>query len=504
MFKSKFLSISAIVLLAILLSGCDSGLSGDFVENQTPITNLTVERINRGEDFRLPSQINISWWGSDSDGYIVGFEYAINDTSEGAWTFTTKSDSTFILPISGGQNTDDVLFKVRAVDDDGAKDPVGARLVYPIVNTAPEVSFNINETPPDSLFAISSFGWTVSDPDGFLNIESTEIAINDKDNGWVQIPLSIENEGRVFISLEYDNSTLGEKTADVFLGRSYTSALDNTGQRIEVSGVEVGALNTAYIRSIDAAGAISEIDSVSWFVKPQRSNVLFINDIEGNSALEKQAQHYSYLEENGILPDLWLINSSGIGLSDEFPSVVDPTLQKTLAKWDHIYWVSNSIARNIIYALEITNQFFANGGTMFVNIPMSVNEVNQELDLFNFIPVDSIGYVDPTEFETGFVINNNTEVTSNEGAPSLMTEIRQTGVYPLKPLPGAKLLYETDFKASTVTGTINDYTRFEGVGIENSEGNLIFFGMDLTILNGNANMGSFIDYVGVQRLGFSN
>ncbi|HBX65174.1 MAG TPA: hypothetical protein DEG32_03140, partial [Balneolaceae bacterium] len=99
--------------------------------------------------------INISWWGNDPDGYVVGYEYAINDTSEGAWTFTERSDSTFILPITEGQETDDVLFKVRAVDDDGERDPDGARLVYPIVNSNPTVSFNANETPPDTLFSIS-------------------------------------------------------------------------------------------------------------------------------------------------------------------------------------------------------------------------------------------------------------------------------------------------------------------------------------------------------------
>lgn len=504
MLKSKLLLISAVTIVALLHFGCDSGLTGDFVENQPPKTNLTVESINRGDDFRLPSQINISWWGNDSDGYVVGFEYAINDTSEGAWKFTTKSDSTFILPISGGQVTDNVLFKVRAIDNLGAKDPIGARLVYPIINTVPEVSFNINETPPDTLFAISSFGWTVSDPDGLLNIERTEIAVNDKINGWVPIPISEENEGRVFISLEYENSSIGTKSGNVFLGRSYTSAVNDSGERLEVPGIEVGAQNTAYIRSIDAAGAISEIDSVSWYVKPQLSKVLFINDIEGTSALPKQRQHFSYLEENGILPDQWLINSGGGGLSEEFPAIIDPTLQKTLAKWDHIYWISNSIARNITFALEITNEFFAEGGTMFVNIPMSVTIVNQELDLFNFIPVDSIGYVDATKGETGFVINNNTEVNPFEGGPVLKTQIRQTGVYPLKALPGATTLYETDFKASTAFGFINDYTRFEGVGVENSEGNLIYFGMDLTLLNGNGNVGEFINYVGVQRLGFSN
>ncbi|MBO6584588.1 MAG: hypothetical protein JJ953_00640 [Gracilimonas sp.] len=507
MYKS-FILILAVLSAGLFISGCDAGLSGTASENQPPSTNLTVERINRGDDFRLSSQINISWWGNDPDGYVVGYEYAINDTSEGAWTFTERSDSTFILPITEGQSVDDVLFKVRAVDNEGAKDPVGARLVYPIVNSDPTVSFSETETPPDTLFSISSFGWRFNDPDGLLNIRSTEIAINDTINGWTEIPVSSENEGRIFISLEVDNSSTGTKTADVFLGRSYNRGVDESGDPIQIAGVEVGATNTAYVRSIDAAGAVSQLDSVSWYIKPQRSKVLFLNDIGSNNSLEKQNEHLSYLNSYGIEPDQWLINTGTpslgtIELSDQFPAVVDPTLQKTLAKWDHIYWVSNDIDRNIVHALEITREFFEQGGNMFVTIPMK--EIGQDDDVFNFIPVDSIGdYSSASSRSTNFIINNNTEVPSLTGGPSLLTERTQTSIFPLKPIPGATLLYQTDFQTTTLTGRIEDYTEFEGVGIENPEGNVIYFGMDLTLLNGNNNLADFIEYICIQRLGFSN
>jgi hypothetical protein len=42
------------------------------------------------------------------------------------------------------------------------------------------------------------------------------------------------------------------------------------------------------------------------------------------------------------------------------------------------------------------------------------------------------------------------------------------------------------------------------VGIENPEGNVIYLGMDLTTLGGNNNLAEFINYVCIQRLGFSN
>lgn len=176
-----------------------------------------MEKINREGDFRLSSQINISWWGTDQDGYIVGYEYAINDTSEGAWSFTTKTDSTFILPIEEGQSESNVLFKIRAIDNDGARDENGARLVYPIVNSAPEVALSTTELPADTMFAIASFGWTINDPDGLGNISRTEIAVNDTTSGWYSIPIP-EGENRLFISLQVDNTNEGPAEAEVFKG----------------------------------------------------------------------------------------------------------------------------------------------------------------------------------------------------------------------------------------------------------------------------------------------
>lgn len=493
--------------MSLFIAGCDSGLTGTASENQAPSTNLTVESINRGDDFRLSSQINISWWGNDPDGYVVGYEYAINDTSESTWTFTEKSDSTFVLPITEGRQTDEVLFKVRAVDNEGAVDPVGARLVYPIINSQPSISFNQNETPPDSLFAITSFGWTVSDTDGISNVRSTEIAINDTINGWVDIPLTAQNEGRIFISLEVDNSTTGLKTADVFTGRGYSTGVYESGEPIEIPGIEVGAMNTAYIRSIDAAGAVSEVDSISWYVKPQRSKVLFLNDIGTSNYEDIQNEHLSYLSDNGISPDVWYINDGQpslgtIELSNQFPTVVDPTLSKTLAKWDHIYWLSDDLDRNIVHALNITTEFFQAGGNMFINIPMK--SLSEEDDVFNFIPVDSVGSV--KGLQTGLIINKDVEISPLNGISDIVlkSEQRQIGVYPFKPITAANALYTADFRATTILGSTQDYTGYENVALENTEGDLIYFGLDLTRLNGNNNVADFIGEMCIQRLGFSN
>ena len=58
------------------------------------------------------------------------------------------------------------------------------------------------------------------------------------------------------------------------------------------------------------------------------------------------------------------------------------------------------------------------------------------------------------------------------------------------------------FNKDNLLGFITDYTIMEEVSIKNTEGNLIYFGMDLTKLNGNNNMKEFIEYMCVQQLGF--
>lgn len=490
-----------ILVSFVYISGCDNTVSGEFSENKPPSTNLTVEAINRGNDFRLSSQIQISWFGNDPDGFIAGFEYAINDTSESNFKFTTKTDSVFILPITAGQEIDDVLFKVRAVDNEGLRDPFGASLIYPIVNSEPEVSLNTNQSPPDTLFSVSSFGWNFSDPDGALNLTRTEIAVNDTVNGWVSIPFTTDDEGQLFVSLTVDNTISGTQDAQVFLGKSYSTLQDN-GVNVTVP-LEVGARNTFYVRAIDAAEAVSNVDSVSWFVKEQTSNTLFLNDFSGPSSLQKQQFHLNLLQQKGITPDIWIINDGEVSqdkvaLSDAFPTVIDPTLIKTLSRWDHIYWISNDLDRNITYAQEILEEFTDNGGTSFVNIPMK--NIGEEDQVFNFLPVDSIQTGQFLILEDSLVTPTDLSITNTLRVES--GSFALSGVFPIKGVSGSRSLYQANFVRRTATGGVRPYNDYQFVAIENTEGNLIYFSLDLTNLNGNNNLDDMIQEVVIDRLGF--
>lgn len=498
--NNKRILFITLVCFSLFWSTCDKTISGDFVENLPPSTNLTVEKIDRGGNFRLSSQIQISWFGSDPDGYIKGYEYAINDTSEGNFKFTTKTDSTFILPITPGQQTDDVLFKIRAVDNEDLRDPIGAKLVFPVVNSKPTVSINSNQAPPDTLYSVASFGWNFNDPDGFANIIRTEIAINDTVNGWNSIPFTEDDDGQLFVSLKVDNKSTGQKNAKVYLGRSF-STLQVDGQHLEIP-VKVGEKNTFYVRTVDAAESKSEIDSTSWFIKTQKSKTLFLNDFSGARSQERQEFHLDLLQQNGITPDVWMINDGEVlrdkvPLSEAFPLVIDPTLLKTLAEWDHIYWISDDLNRNITYAQEILAEFFNNNGTVFVNIPMQ--NMDREDPLFNFLPVDSIASGQFFLFEDSLVVPQVQDISEvlkvKTGSFALFND------RPIKGVSGSKELYKTDYKRRTNSG-FSEYSGYESVALENAEGNLVYFSLDITNLNGNSNLAEMIQEVVIDRLGF--
>lgn len=492
--------VLASFILLFVYSGCKENVSGTFLENQPPKTQLAYDNINREGDFRLSSQVSISWFGTDPDGFVVGYEYAVNDTSENAWTYTTKTDSIFILPITEGQAIDDVLFKVRSVDNEGLRDPIGARLEFPIVNTNPETE--LTETPPDTLYSIASFAWQISDLDGFLNIRSTEIAVNDTVNGWIKVPFSEEQASgeSLFLSLILDNKIAGQQTADMFLGKTLTPI-----QSDKKPTIEVGATNKFYVRVTDKAGAISNVDSTSWFVKQQTSRVLFFNDNSGDSDLSSQEFHLSKLRAKGINPDVWIINDGGsipgfkTPLSTTFPKTIDPTLTKTLKNWDHIYWISDDINRNITYAQQITSEFFDEGGTMFVNMP--VRNVIENDPVFNFLPVDSLGQLTGTE--TGFVVNTFSPVNSLlPNYPNLTTNRRAAGIIPLKPSASATALYTTTFSVRTADKGTQPYSGYQNIAIKNAENNLVIFGFDLETLNGAAELDDLIQKICIDELGF--
>ena len=494
-----FLCVSIFVL-----KGCnEGGISGEELDNEPPTTSLTVDNVNLPDGTLLSSRVALSWWGNDPDGYILRYEYAINDTSESAWRTTFQTDSIFTLPIAPGQAADTVLFKVRAVDNNGARDPIGASISLPVKNTVPSISFNSNQLPPDTTYGITSFGWTVVDQDGLVSLSSVEIAFNDSldENNWTSIPLeNIDEDGRTFVTLIIDGTTVGPTTADVKIGTN----LSTPNTPLEFRNIIPEQDNKAFIRVTDNSGAVSEIVSHTWFVKRQTSRVLFLNDDDSRDSDDNQIFHLNLLAANGIIPDVLNITDGEaaagqkVRISEAFPGNLE-TARTDLAQWDYIYWMSNNIDRNITFAQSLTTDFLDQGGSLLVIIPSKI--IGSGDEVFNFLPVGDVGKVEG--IQTSFRLLRNSAVTPIDPTlPELQITRTMSTVAPMQAVAGAEVLYTADFRVQIITGQIIDYTGFEDVVIKSGEGNLIYVALELTDLDGNNNVSELINELGIQELGF--
>jgi hypothetical protein len=467
----------------ILIQGCDSGLDGNLNENIPPTTSLTVNEINLPEGERLISQVNISWWGDDPDGYVVGFEFFIGEGADDAgaeWTFTTRNDSIFVLPIDEGELDANVRFTVRAVDNLGAVDPDPPSLVFPIRNSPPSITFVNTELPPDTTFRIVSFGYRASDPDGDANLNRVEIALNDTTTpgSWKEIPLNID-----LVTLRVDD-TLPTPIAEVFIGRAANST------DITFNTVNVNNENTFYVRAIDNAAAVSEVKEHTWFVKEQTSRILFLNDYHGPQSAVREALHLGLLAQIGF-DQIDYMNISDraprpggqrVLLSAAFPdrSLGAPTINMMFAEWDHIYWLSNDLNRNIGYALEMTLDFFDNGGTMFVNIPTRF--IQDDNPLLEFLPFERVQPV-PAGQST-FVIPSDSLLIPDafvSNPPFLKTRQLITAVNPIVPFGESISLFEAPFRVRDPFGTTTDYNGPKLVSALSPDQSVLFFGLDLDI-----------------------
>ena len=62
--------------LFIFLSSCKEGTP---IANKPPETSISVKKINLSGQNRLNSNVQLTWNGTDPDGYVIGYEFNINN-----------------------------------------------------------------------------------------------------------------------------------------------------------------------------------------------------------------------------------------------------------------------------------------------------------------------------------------------------------------------------------------------------------------------------------------
>lgn len=135
--------------------GCRKPLAPNIDRNRAPETwitaapfdTITVEKGGQVEIRTIPIRFHVYWAGSDRDGAVVGYYWAVVETlplnpdggsrppplpgpAPGDYRFTTRSDSTFIFNVAENIPDRQHTFYIYAVDDKGKADPTPARFIF--------------------------------------------------------------------------------------------------------------------------------------------------------------------------------------------------------------------------------------------------------------------------------------------------------------------------------------------------------------------------------------
>ncbi len=366
-----------VLLPALIITSCNKGERN---ARQAPDTQISIKEINLSGDDRLNSTVTLNWYGTDSDGFITGFEISFDNQT---WSYTNRLDSTFTFSIPPGSDTTNVDFYVRAIDNDSLRDPSPAYLSIPLKNTPPSSSFNDELGPRDTAFVVSTFRWNATDPDGNESIDRVEVRFN---NGqWYEI-----SQGENVISFLVDTAIQsGTAMATVYYGTDNTPAPDS------IDGILPNDINHLYIRATDIAGAVSDVDTARAFYlrnKTPGSTLLWVSG-QGPAITEKYRQ---VLDAINITYDLLPYGRDINGAY--MPSYWDPTFDLITSLFPKIFVNSGqetfagrstpSIKTMLEFMAPVMQTFANNGGKSFITT--SFNKAKDLSEISGPYPVQSL------------------------------------------------------------------------------------------------------------------
>lgn len=304
----------------------------DPVAPGAPQTRLFVEEINLTGEDRLRSQVTLNWLGEDADGVVVGYEIAVNDTT--SWTFVTTTDSVFQFIIPAGEDTTDVLFWVRAVDNDGLRDQTPAFLRVPLKNSPPTAVFLATQAPTDTVLAVVGFGVSANDPDGFETLQTLEFRVNN--GSWYEVPLTTRQIHLVPTTPE----TAGAVTANVYLDNRVNP------EPVAVDGLLLDGSNTLYLRAVDQSDLPSEIDTIeSVYVKRKTGEWLVLDNWRNNDA----RNHYF----PAIASSTWgPVDFLDLDDTASVPPIGNLTFERLFGLYDKVFWYAQTGQTDLIEAAE--------------------------------------------------------------------------------------------------------------------------------------------------------
>jgi hypothetical protein len=247
----RLLAVAAVAALAFAGLSCGS-LTGSLTPNPAPETIVFVS----GPLDTVNHIVHLHWFGSTPHGYVSGYELRLLNPEapdDSMWHFTPLTDSLFTVYTPQGHTAP--IFEVRAINNEGVRDPSPARQLFSFSNQPPTVRLILRPGARDTTFASVTVGWTVTDVDGD--------ALNVRYLVWLN-----------------GHAADPEMTTE----RVFTMPSD----RFLVGGQYTSGPRTLYVRGIDDGGMAGPLDSVTWQVKKpvagSRARLLIVDDVPRTTA----------------------------------------------------------------------------------------------------------------------------------------------------------------------------------------------------------------------------
>lgn len=431
-FSTYFLKVQILVCITVF-TGCDRGSS---VANNPPDTKLAIDAINLSGPNRLNSIVQMSWYGTDRDGYVVGYDIStdtnVYDTGNGPqifydWQKTTKQDSTFYFSIPEGQDTADIYLSVRSRDNEGAVDPTPASLIIPLKNSVPNLEIDQSTQSLGSQIGVLTYRWNGSDPDGDETIQSAEFRFND--GSWAELD---PNENQITF-------VLNENLSNPFQAELYYGN-DSEPEYSGVTGIKIDSANILQIRVTDIAGATSIPDSALPVIltKPN-SNILLISG-QTSSITNSYKSWLTSIPVNYDLIDFEENNG------ESRPYYWNPTFRHILNQYSKVITVTNSdnildpltgITQPLLAHMALSMQQYINSGGKIIN----TTSFGPSTDLTPYIGTFPISGVVSSTGQVRLVTDSSIVSQVGSNYPNLSPSSILIGISPVTPSADAEIFY---------------------------------------------------------------
>ena len=308
--------LAASAAFLFTLFGCSHKLTGTLVANNPPHTVVFVQ----GPVDTVNHLVHLYWFGSDADGYVRGYEVKLVNpadpvAADSAWRFTTAYDTLLAIQTPAGYARPTLY--VRAIDNEGERDPHPAVETFQFRNNPPVVTWNLipnRGDKSDTTFAAVTVGWSVWDPDGQP----------------AKVKCRIWLDGR-------------ESTPDIITGLTQFTV---PSDRFLVNGAWTSGPRTISVQAIDDGGMAGNTISLTWYVRSPVANpsttpghrpgrLLIVDDLP--SAADP-ANYIDSLYTNTALRNLPAGSWRVLKIESVQPFKTNADVAETMSLYDAVVW----------------------------------------------------------------------------------------------------------------------------------------------------------------------